>query len=180
MKRPIALPAEWLNQGFALRPARARDRTFQRMLFAACRADAIFIARMHEAQREAFLDSQFALQDAHYRRFFAGSEYLIVTLRGSPVGRIVIERKAKEWRLIDIGLTPEARGRGLGSALIAAVQTACAAVRAEGLHLQVEVNNPARRLYQRLGFSVTGDIGSHADMTWISAAVRGVQLKTAS
>lgn len=180
MTRAITLPAEWLSQGFALRPARARDRTFQRILFAAGRPDAIFIARMPEAQREAFLDSQFTLQDIHYRRFFAGFECLIVTLHGTPVGRVMALRHATEWRLIDIGLMPEARGRGLGSALIVAVQTACTAARAEVLHLQVEVNNRARRLYQRLGFSVSGDLGSHAEMTWTSPAGRGGQLKTAS
>ena len=180
MKRTITLPPEWLSQGFALRPARARDRAFQRSLFAFGRQDAIFIARMPAAQREAFLDSQFALQDIHYRRYFAGVECLIVTLHGAPVGRVLVLRHPTEWRLIDIGLMPEVRSRGLGSALILALQTACAAARAEVLHLQVEVHNRARRLYQRLGFSVTGDIGSHAEMTWTSPSARGGQLKTAS
>ncbi|MDB5534451.1 MAG: hypothetical protein JWO28_2766 [Hyphomicrobiales bacterium] len=180
MKRPIALPATWVSEGFALRPARARDRTFQRILFAAGRPDAIFIARMPAVQRQAFLDSQFALQDTHYRRFFAGAECHIVTLNGLPVGRVMIEKKASKWRLIDIGLLPEVRSRGLGSALIVAVQAACAAARADALYLQVEVNNRARQLYQRLGFSVAGDIGSHAEMAWTSPDVRGAQLKTAS
>lgn len=184
MKRSIAVPAVWASGGYALRHARARDRGFQRALFEAGRPDAAFIARLPAAQRDAFLDSQFSLQDAHYRRFFAGAECQIVTQYGAPVGRIVVQKDARDWRLIDIGLLPDVRSRGLGSALIVAVQSACAAAGAEALNLQVDVSNRARSLYERLGFSVTGDIGSqigsHVEMSWRPTNRLKGQLKTAS
>jgi ribosomal protein S18 acetylase RimI-like enzyme len=182
MKRSIALPLDWAGRGYALRPARARDRGFQRALFEAERPDAAFIARLPAAQREAFLDSQFSLQDVHYRRFFAGAECLIVMRHGAPVGRLMVHNGARDWRLIDIGLLPDERSRGLGSALIAAVQSACAASGAEVLNLQVDVSNRARDLYERLGFSVTGDIGiqnvSHSEMSWRPASQMRSQLRS--
>lgn len=176
MRQPITLPAAWLSEGHGLRAARGRDRNFQRALFAACRPDAVFIDRLPRVQRDAFLDSQFSLQDTHYRRFFAGADVLIVTRQGTPVGRLIVHRSAKEWRLVDIGLMPDARGQGLGAALVGAVQAACVAARVDCLHLQVEAGNRARRLYERLGFVATGDGGAFAEMTWRASR----QLKTAS
>jgi len=172
----IALPPPWADAGYGLRPARARDRKFQRELFAQARPDAALIALWPQAQRDAFLDSQFALQDIHYRRFHARADYFILTLHGAPVGRLVVEKGQRDWRLIDIGLMPEQRGQGLGAALLGVVQAACAAAGAEALNLHVETGNRARRLYARLGFAETGDIGTHIEMAWKA----GRQLKTAS
>jgi ribosomal protein S18 acetylase RimI-like enzyme len=93
----------------------------------------------------------------------------------------VVHKGARDWRLIDIGLRPGERSRGLGSVLIAAVQSACAAAGAEALNLHVDVgNNRARALYERLGFCISGDIGTHAEMAWRPAPRVGNQLKTAS
>lgn len=172
----IGLPPEWSRDGYALRRARARDRNFQRTLFAVARPDAALIAQWPAAQRDAFLDSQFALQDVHYRRYYAGADYFIVTRHGTSIGRLILHRGRRDWRLIDIGLMPEQRGQGLGTALLRAVQTACAAAGAETLGLHVEFGNRARGLYARLGFVATGDTGTHIEMAWRA----GRQLKTAS
>jgi ribosomal protein S18 acetylase RimI-like enzyme len=172
----LDLPPEWARAGYAFRRARARDRNFQRHLFGLARPDAALIAQWPAAQRDAFLDSQFALQDTHYRRFFGGADYFIITREGAPVGRIILHKSKRDWRLIDIALMPEQRGRGLGTALLRGVQAACAAAGAESLSLHVEFANRARDLYARLGFVETGDIGSHIEMAWTAAD----QLKTAS
>src|SRR5262249_49302871 len=53
---------------------------------------------------------------------------------------------------ISIAVTPDARGRGVGTALL---QALCDRARGEGLHalsLSVERDNPAIRLYLRAGF----------------------------
>lgn len=87
-----------------------------------------------------------------------------------------MQRAQREWRLIDIGLLPDRRRQGLGTALIRALQVACESAGAQRLILQVETGNAARGLYVRLGFCQTGDMGSHIEMAWSPAA----QLKTAS
>jgi ribosomal protein S18 acetylase RimI-like enzyme len=60
-----------------------------------------------------------------------------------------------ELRVIDIALLPEHRGRGIGTALMTWV-TAIADREARSVTLHVEPWNPARRLYERLGFASEG------------------------
>ena len=58
--------------------------------------------------------------------------------------------------IVQIGVVPAARGRGLGAALVG---EALGRMRAEGAAeawLDVNVDNPASRLYRRLGFRVMG------------------------
>lgn len=53
---------------------------------------------------------------------------------------------------LSIALVPEARGRGIGSALLTALLDLARAEGHERISLNAELTNPARRLYERLGF----------------------------
>jgi len=57
----------------------------------------------------------------------------------------------EETPKVSIGVNPEARGQGVGEKLMRAL-IAEAARRGLGLCLSVRTENPARRLYERLGF----------------------------
>jgi ribosomal protein S18 acetylase RimI-like enzyme len=83
----------------------------------------------------------------------------LVVLRGEePIGRLYLDRWPAEHRVIDIALLPAHRGRGYGGALMQdLVDEAIASSKAVSIH--VEKNNPARRLYERLGFVVAGEQG---------------------
>lgn len=60
--------------------------------------------------------------------------------------------------LVSMYVRPRARGQGVGEALVAAVSSWAAACQATSVHLWVtETNAPARRLYQRCGFTLTGE-----------------------
>jgi GNAT superfamily N-acetyltransferase len=61
--------------------------------------------------------------------------------------------------LVSMWVDPQARGRGVGEALIARVaQWASGQADITTLHLWVtEANKPARRLYERCGFTLTGE-----------------------
>ncbi len=60
--------------------------------------------------------------------------------------------------LVSMYVRPRARGRGVGEALIAAVVDWAGARNAAAVHLWVtETNKPARLLYERCGFSLTGE-----------------------
>lgn len=60
---------------------------------------------------------------------------------------------------LSIAVEPEHRGRGVGTALMTRL-LATAQTRYPAISLSVTANNPARRLYQRLGFI---DVGRHGD-----------------
>lgn len=66
---------------------------------------------------------------------------------------------------MDIALLPPHRGRGVGSALLAAL-TAEAEAAGKPLTIHVERFNPALRLYQRLGFAAVEDKGVYLLLRW--------------
>jgi GNAT superfamily N-acetyltransferase len=60
--------------------------------------------------------------------------------------------------LISMYVRSRARGHGVGEALVAAVIGWAAARKAASVHLWVtETNSPARALYERCGFALTGE-----------------------
>jgi ribosomal protein S18 acetylase RimI-like enzyme len=137
----------------ALRPAHAGDREF---LFALMRdalgphVIATFGPWDEAAQRE---------------RFFAAltrslSLHQIVELGGAPIGCLNVVRSAEQLKLNRVLLLPSHQGRGLGSQLMRTLLRDADASRLP-IRLRVLRVNPARRLYERLGFVVTGEIETH-------------------
>jgi ribosomal protein S18 acetylase RimI-like enzyme len=62
--------------------------------------------------------------------------------------------------LISLWVAPAARGRGVGDALVADIVGYASDVGADGVDLDVaEENQAARRLYERHGFRLTGEVG---------------------
>jgi ribosomal protein S18 acetylase RimI-like enzyme len=53
---------------------------------------------------------------------------------------------------LSIAVDPEHRGRGIGTGLLAALRERARAEGVSALSLSVETDNPAIRLYERLGF----------------------------
>ena len=95
------------------------------------------------------------LQGRMFTHWFEPAQFQIVVVDGQDVGLISVERRPAQLFLATIEILPEYQNRGVGSAVLMAV---LAQAQAEGLPvgLQVLKVNPARRLYERLGFSVVG------------------------
>lgn len=140
------LPAE-----VRLRPATEGDMPFLRALYRTVRDPELATTGWDEAQKQAFSDSQFALQDRHYRAYYPGALFLVVEHDGEPVGRLYLGTAPGPLRLMDIALLPTWRGRGWGAALVRAVLGRADRDGRETL-LFVEANNPAYSLYVREGF----------------------------
>lgn len=75
-----------------------------------------------------------------------------------------------EWRddglhIVNLELSPWLQGEGIGTAILLEAERQAAA-RAMPVKLQVLKFNPARRLYERLGFYSTGETESHTLMEW--------------
>ena len=80
-------------------------------------------------------------------------------------GRIMTARTNDGIHLVDISLLPEFRNRGIGTILIGNL-LADAERAGLAVHLQVLQNNSARHLYERLGFSRTGEHDFYFRMQW--------------
>ncbi|WP_157263552.1 GNAT family N-acetyltransferase [Azohydromonas aeria] len=147
----------------ALRPETAADDALLAALYGATRAAELAALPWSAAQKADFLQQQHRLRERHYRAHFAAAAFDVIEEDGRPVGRLCLWRGAREWRVVDIALLPECRGRGIGSALLrrvlAEADTAGAAV-----SLHVEPASPACRLYGRLGFQAAGGDGFYLAM----------------
>ena len=110
-----------------------------------------------------FLRMQFNAQRSGYSQMFREASFDIVLLEDLPVGRIVVNRKAEEIRVVDLVLAPDMRNRGIGAELLKRVAAESIAA-GKPLRLRVLRGNRALRFYERHGFTVTGETGAHLDL----------------
>jgi len=153
--------------GLTFRPIADTDLAFLARLFASTRADELAATPMTDAQKAAFLDSQFRAQHVHFEKHYSHAQRSVVMGGGNDIGRLYIERGPTRHAIIDIALLPECRGQGAGEVLLRDVMDEAAAA-GKGVSTYVEKHNPAMRLYQRLGFVSEEDNGVYDLMCWTS------------
>jgi ribosomal protein S18 acetylase RimI-like enzyme len=143
-----ALPPE-----YALRPATA--------------ADYAFLWDLHVATMRPYVASTWgwdeSVQEQGFRRGFDPAQEQIIVVDGQDAGVLSVEERAEEVFLRHIEIAPQHQRRGLGTAVIGDILA-----RAQALGLPVTLRvlhvNPARGLYERLGFRVTGRTTTHSLM----------------
>jgi ribosomal protein S18 acetylase RimI-like enzyme len=150
---------------FTLRPATAADTEFACAVYASTRAEELAVTDWSAAQKAEFCRMQFIAQDAHYREHYPTAQFSVIERNGTPIGRLYVDRWAKEIRIMDIALLPAHRGAGIGSELLRELQEEARAA-GKALTIHVERMNPALRLYERLGFCVKEDKGVYLLMEW--------------
>jgi ribosomal protein S18 acetylase RimI-like enzyme len=146
-----------------LRPVEDADRAFLVELYASTREDELAQVEWDAGAKRVFVEQQFSAQDAHYRSNYPGATLDVIEVDGVPAGRLYVYRGPSDIRIMDIALAPDFRGRGIGTALLRKLM-----VEADGsgrkLSIHVEMNNPARSLYDRLGFVPAGEHGIYVLM----------------
>jgi len=148
-----------------LRAATDDDRDFLIRVYAAARDEELSQVAWAEGQREAFVRMQFDAQDTEYRRHNPDGEFDVIEVGGRPAGRLYVDGRPGDLRIVDISLLPEFRGTGVGGQLIARLQDEAAATgRIVSIH--VEIHNRAAELYARMGFVVAADLGVYRRMEW--------------
>ena len=150
-----------------LRPTTDTDRELLLAVYASTRVEELDQVEWAPGQREWFLQMQFDAQDREYRRANPDGRFDVIQVDGRPAGRLYVDRRPGDLRIVDIALLPEFRGRGFGSGLIAGLQRA-ATDEGRIVSIHVEAHNPAARLYERLGFVVAADLGVYRRMEWTS------------
>ncbi len=156
-----------LPEGLALRLSDEADREVLLAVYAGTREDELAYTDWSADQKLAFVTAQFEAQDQHYRLHYPGAQFLVVEAQGRPVGRLYLHYRPTEIRLMDISLLPAARGSGIGGQLLVRVlEEGRRTGRRVTIH--VEKMNRARRLYERLGFTVISDVGVYDLLEWRS------------
>ena len=151
--------------GLVFRPITDADLPFLARLYASTRMEELAVTDWSDAQKTAFLKSQFDAQHLHYQKHYAGSEFFVIERGAQAVGRLYLARWRSEHRIVDIALLPEFRRGGFGTALLSdLLDEAARAGKAVTIH--VEKYNPAMSLYRRLGFIAAGEEGAYDLMRW--------------
>jgi ribosomal protein S18 acetylase RimI-like enzyme len=144
-------------------PFSSEHQDFLYRLYASTRQHEFASLGWPAAQLETFLRMQFNAQQRWYETAYPQAEHQIVLLNGEPVGRILVNRAPESFLLVDIALLAEHRNLGIGAKLLQDLieQSEKAGI---PIRLQVMKTNPARHLYERLGFVKTGEDDMYLQM----------------
>ena len=147
------------------RPITPEDRDLLYRVYASTRAEEMELVDWSDEQKEDFLRFQFDAQHQYYQSQFPRAAFDLLLVDGEPAGRLYVDRRPDEIRLIDIALLPERRGTGVGGAILERILAEAAAAD-KPVRIHVEHNNRALTLYHRLGFRKIEEQGVYYLMEW--------------
>ncbi len=140
-----------LITGLVLRRATAADEPFLRSVFVASRPH-LTLVPLAGPEVEALIDLQLRAQRQGYAASYADAIEEVVERDDLGVGRLFVARSPEEVRVLDLAVLPEHRGHGVGAAVLMRLVQEAGTL---PVRLHVATDNPARRLYERLGFEAT-------------------------
>lgn len=158
MRSPLVqVPEELAAAGVRLRPEQPADDLFLIALYRTTReAELEQAAHWTEEQKHGFVLMQFNAQRHHYQNALKNVSFDVIERHGEPIGRLYTQELETGLHIVDIVLMPELRGAGLGTAILKRL-AADAAAAGKVLNIFVEFYNPAKHLYERLGFVQVGE-----------------------
>ena len=136
-----------------LRPAKADDYQF---------ALDLYLEGM-ELYTSALMEWDEQRQTASFSRNWTLEDVRIVQENGVHVGWLQSAHLTTEIRLYQLFVEVSQRDRGIGSSVLSLLQADWNRA-GKPVLLTVLKNNPARRLYERFGFHVTGEVGVKLEM----------------
>lgn len=165
---------------WTLRPVTEADAAFLLQVYAGTRADELALTNWDAAQRDSFVRMQYQAQAAHYGRHWPDAEHTVIEAIVDGVrhdaGRLWLHHRPDAIHILDIAIQGEWRGRGIGTLCLRRLMDQAEASRRE-VDIYVESGNPARRLYDRLGFQPIGEPdGVHQRMAWRSVLTKAMEI----
>ena len=154
------------QQMISFRPINAEDNALLYRIYASTRQEELAVTGWSDEQKEMFLQQQFTAQSIFYEQHFPDASFKIILDHQQAIGRLYVDRRADEIRIIDIALIPNYRGAGIGSEILNDILNEAAEIK-KAVKIHVEKNNPALNLYYRLGFKQIDDQGVYLLMEWL-------------
>lgn len=135
-------------------------------LYAASRSSEMEGWGWPEEMRQSFLAMQFRLQQQAYKTYYPNGTVRTIEYAGMPAGKLHSAAGGDALVLVDLSLLPEYRNRGIGTEAIRLLQREAAERSYRKVRLTVRTDNPAFRLYERLGFAAIGQAALDIRMEW--------------
>jgi ribosomal protein S18 acetylase RimI-like enzyme len=157
-----------MRERVTFRPETEDDAEFLYGIYANTRDQEMRMVDWPDQQKEEFLRSQFRAQTLHYKQNYISADYSIILVDGQPAGRLYLHQDPGDLRIMEISLTPQYRGTGIGTMLLREIMDR-AATAGNIVSIHVEQFNPALRLYERLGFKAVDTNGVYYLLQWRGA-----------
>lgn len=143
-----------ITYNIKLRPSLSTDEDFLVAVYGSTREQEMAMVPWTVEQKEAFIRSQLSAQLHHYRAEYPNAEYSIILFEDQPVGRVYVDRRATEIRIMDITLLPEYRGKGISSPIICRLKDEAAACGKE-LSINLDKLSQSHSIFEHFGFLTT-------------------------
>lgn len=152
-----------------LRPISEKDMSVLQVIYGSTRAQEMDrLVDWTEEMKQSFVAQQFLAQHQYYQQNYKGADFWIIENNKTTIGRLYVHSnfQGKEIRIVDISILPAFRGKGIGGRLLQDLQQVAKALN-RPLSIHVEVFNPARNLYTRMGFKMISETnGVYHLMQW--------------
>jgi GNAT superfamily N-acetyltransferase len=123
-----------------------------------------FLYSLHEQTMKSYVDQTWGWNDsdqlARFRAGFDPMKRRIIVCGGQDVGVLAVEESPRGVFIGIVQITPPWQRLGIGTQVIEDITNA-ASIRGLPTRLQVLKINPARRLYERLGFKLVEETQTH-------------------
>ena len=125
--------------------------------------DLDFLDLIHTENRKGYGSKNYSWNPQQFRNKFIPDEYQVIEINNLIVGFMKIVSSETEIYLGEIQISKDFQNQGIGTFLI---QLIIQEVRADNkkLWLKVLKGNPAKKLYQRLGFTKLKESSTHEIM----------------
>ena len=154
-----------MNVAVNFRTINQEDEPFLYQVYASTREEELKVVPWSKQEKVAFLKMQFEAQHKYYQEQYSKANYWVIEQQNKPIGRLYLDYRPDEVRIIDIAILSEHRNQGIGSQILRDILGE-AEKRELPVRIHVEQNNPALNLYNRLGFKQIGDTGVYFLMEW--------------
>ena len=151
----------------SLRPARDSDERFLKRVHDAARHWE-FASLLQSGQADLYHTIMAQQYDSQHRFYFANydtAHYGIIQCAGQPIGRLYVDYRDDEVRVLEIALLPEYRGCAIGRIVMTGICLE-AAMRHKPVRLHVHYLSRAQRFYRQLGFREVALEGPDRLMEW--------------
>ena len=147
----------------SLRPATAKDEAFLKRVHEGARQWE-FAWLLQSGQAELYhkiIDQQYKAQHEVYFAAYDAAHYGIIQWTGRPIGRLYVDYRDQEVRVLEIAILPEYRDHGIGGIVMKGLCIE-AGMRRRPVRLHVHYLSRALGFYQRLGWlPIERDVGPH-------------------
>ena len=154
-----------ITSNVRLRPSVPEDEDFLVAVYGSTRQQELAVVPWTDEQKEAFVRFQLQAQLAHYQNEYPNAEFTIILFEHQPVGRLYVDRREDDLRIMDITLLPDCRGKGISSPIIRWLKEEASASK-KRLSINVDKLSQSQPIFEHFGFNPTEDAGFHVLYVW--------------